>query len=131
MMQVFHLDVAKVDLMLHMLQWDSPAACGSCWGAAKPVHMLPTCMCVGSEGGASGPRVQACGVGRASRPGRCEPPHGHANRGAAWESERSGARHDAGMGIQTWASVWMSGLGSPKNKKNYVAFCLETRVLLI
>jgi hypothetical protein len=113
MMQVFYLDVAKVDLMLHMLQWDSPAAaaCVSCWGTAKPAQMVPTCMCVGSEGGASGPRVQACGMGRASRSGRREPPRGHENRGAAWESERSGARHGAGMGIQTCGvclDVWAS-----------------------
>jgi hypothetical protein len=26
MLQVFHLDVAKVDLVLHMLQWDPPTA---------------------------------------------------------------------------------------------------------
>ena len=26
MLQVFHLDVANVDLVLHMLQWDPPAA---------------------------------------------------------------------------------------------------------
>jgi hypothetical protein len=32
-LQVFHLDVAKVDLMLHMLKWDSfvTAICCSCW----------------------------------------------------------------------------------------------------
>jgi hypothetical protein len=26
MLQVFHLDVAKIDLVLHMLQWDPPTA---------------------------------------------------------------------------------------------------------
>jgi hypothetical protein len=36
MLQVFHLDVVKVDLMLHILQWEPPTvvACCSCWGAA-------------------------------------------------------------------------------------------------
>ena len=33
MLQVFDLSVAKVDLVFHMLQWDSPVAaiCCSCW----------------------------------------------------------------------------------------------------
>jgi hypothetical protein len=37
MLQVFHLDVAKVVLVLHMLQWDSPVitAYCSCWGATR------------------------------------------------------------------------------------------------
>jgi hypothetical protein len=36
-LQVFHLNVAKVDLVLHMLQREPPAAaaCCSCWGATK------------------------------------------------------------------------------------------------
>jgi hypothetical protein len=36
MLQVFHLDVTKVDLVLDMLQWDQLAtgACCSCWDAA-------------------------------------------------------------------------------------------------
>jgi hypothetical protein len=35
MLQVFYVDVAKVDLVLHMLQWDSPVATTrcNCWGA--------------------------------------------------------------------------------------------------
>jgi hypothetical protein len=35
MLQVFHLNVAKVDMVLHMLQWDSPvvAVCLNYWGA--------------------------------------------------------------------------------------------------
>jgi hypothetical protein len=34
MLQVFHLDVAKEDLVLHMLQYDPPTAtaCYSGWG---------------------------------------------------------------------------------------------------
>jgi hypothetical protein len=31
MLQVFHLDVAKVDLMLHMLQWDPFTRAAWCW----------------------------------------------------------------------------------------------------
>jgi hypothetical protein len=59
MLQMFHLDIAKVDMMLHMLQWDPPAtsACCSCWGAVVPAQMVPVCMHVGSEGGTSGSYV--------------------------------------------------------------------------
>jgi hypothetical protein len=37
MLQVFYLDVAKVDLALHMLQLDPPATATfcRCWGAAE------------------------------------------------------------------------------------------------
>jgi hypothetical protein len=38
--EVFHLDVAKVDLVLQMLQWDSPAivhACGK-WRGCRQGH---------------------------------------------------------------------------------------------
>jgi hypothetical protein len=33
MLQLFHLGAAKVDLLMHMLQWDPPfvATCCSCW----------------------------------------------------------------------------------------------------
>jgi len=44
-LQMFPLDVAKVDLVLHMLQWTPSAAAG------------PTYMCMGVE------RVQAAGMG--------------------------------------------------------------------
>ena len=33
MLQVFHIDVAKVDLVLHMLQWDPLAAAAAAAGA--------------------------------------------------------------------------------------------------
>jgi hypothetical protein len=34
MLQMFHLNVAKVDLVLHILQWDPPATATYCsyWG---------------------------------------------------------------------------------------------------
>jgi hypothetical protein len=47
--KVFHLDIAKLDLVLHMLRWDplAIAACYSCWAR---VHAR------GSGGGMSGRR---------------------------------------------------------------------------
>jgi hypothetical protein len=53
MLQVFHIDVAKVDLVLHMLQQDpsAAAACSSRWGV---VHGRGKRR--GMEAGARGPR---------------------------------------------------------------------------
>ena len=44
-LQVFHLDIVKVDLVLHMLQWDppAPATCCSCWGATERAQTVPAC----------------------------------------------------------------------------------------
>jgi hypothetical protein len=46
MLQVFHLDAAKVDLVLHMLPWDplDVAACSSHWGAAEWA-LTVNCVC--------------------------------------------------------------------------------------
>jgi hypothetical protein len=51
MLQVFHLDVAKVDL--YMLQWEPPAvdAYCSCWGTAELVQTVPSA-CVREAKGA-------------------------------------------------------------------------------
>jgi hypothetical protein len=50
MLQVFYLNVAKVDRMLHMCEWDplAAAACCSCWDTAKL---------------ANGPHLQSSGAG--------------------------------------------------------------------
>jgi hypothetical protein len=59
MLHVFHLDVAKVDLVLHLLQRDpfAAAACYSCWGA---VHAHGKRR--GMKAGPAGPR--ACWRGK-------------------------------------------------------------------
>jgi hypothetical protein len=59
MLQVFHLDVAKVDLVLHMLQWNylpqPPAAVAG--GAAERAQHVLACMRMESVRGTSGLRM--------------------------------------------------------------------------
>jgi hypothetical protein len=42
MFQMLHLDVSKVDRVLHMLQWDPhvAATCNSSWGVAEQAQMV-------------------------------------------------------------------------------------------
>jgi hypothetical protein len=52
LLQVFHLDVAKLDLVLHMLQWDPPAvvhARGMWRGMVAGVRAIPVCVCSGAR----------------------------------------------------------------------------------
>jgi hypothetical protein len=100
MLRVFHLDVAIVDLMLHMLQWDPPTVVAycSCWalrmwnGGAGGPHMR-----VGSEAEAGGSHVRAGSMSRATRT--------HETK-EVQETERFVTQ--AGAGVQTRTYVRMS-----------------------
>jgi hypothetical protein len=67
MLQVFRLSVAKIDLVLHMLQWNPLAAatCCSCWST---VHALGGGIERGAAAGAGSRRGWQSGVGG---PGLC------------------------------------------------------------
>jgi hypothetical protein len=58
-LQVFHQDVAKVDMVLHMLQWDAPAAstCYNCWGIAKREQTVSRAYMWEAEGARAVPYV--------------------------------------------------------------------------
>ena len=78
-LQMFPLDVAKVDLVLHMLQWTPSAAAG------------PTYMCMGVE------RVQAAGMGN-----RASTDQDRAAQDMVWvrDTEWHGLPREAGTGMR-------------------------------
>jgi hypothetical protein len=55
MLQIFHLNIAKVHLVLHMFQWDPPVAV-TCLQLLGPVHAC------GSGGGTSSKRGNRAGA---------------------------------------------------------------------
>jgi hypothetical protein len=80
---VFHLDVVKVDLVLHMLQCDSPTT-----AAAAPPSRIRRCprTCVWeAEGARAVPRMRSGGTGRVNHLGGVGP-HVGARNGACTEN---------------------------------------------
>jgi hypothetical protein len=64
--QVFNLDVAKIDIVLHILQYIGPTYCRrllQLLGHRRVGTDSSTCMCVGSGEGRNGPHVRLGYVG--------------------------------------------------------------------
>ena len=96
MLQVFYLNIAKVDVVLHMLQCDPPAtaACCSCWGATEQVQ-------TSGRGKWKGSKRSLCG-------GREAWATSGAMRSPCWRVKRSAVGR--GNGVHAWVSGRMLAL---------------------